>query len=462
MSGLSMTAMAEFPGDRAAGRAAASAPVMVLGMGATGASCARHFAARGVRALFADTRAAPPGRKDIEAAMPDAGLLLGALPDAVPAGVVRLVLSPGVDLGLPLLADARRRGIPVVSDLDLFAAECAAPMIGITGSNGKSTVTAMVGAMLAEEGWQTGVGANFGTPALDLLQPGVRAYVLELSSFQLERSAPLPLAVAALLNLAPDHLDKHGSMAAYAAAKVRIFERCATAVVNRDDAIPATCVPAGVRTISFGLDAPAEGHFGVLGLPGSQHLSFGTERLLAAAELGTTGRHNVANALAALALVHAAGAGLAAPVRALRAFRGLPHRMQVVAVGRGVTWIDDSKATNVAAAVTSIRGLTGPLVLIAGGDGKGQDFAELAAALRGRDAKVLLIGRDRALLARDLGAICPVELSGSLPAAVARARTLATAGTSVLLAPACSSLDMFRSYEERGEIFAREAREAAK
>ncbi len=461
MSGLPMTAIADITGNQPPGRTATAATVLVLGMGATGASCARHFAARGMRAVFADTRAAPPGKQEIEAAMPEAELLLGTVPDSVPAGIGRLVVSPGVDLGLPVLADARRRGIAALSDLDVFAAECTAPMIGITGSNGKSTVTSMVGAMLAEEGWQVGVGANLGTPALDLLQPSMRAYVLELSSFQLERSAPLPFAVAALLNLAPDHLDRHGSMAAYAAAKARIYARCATAVVNRDDASLAACVPAGVPIISFGLDAPAAGHFGLLGPPGDQFLAFGTEMLLAAAELGTTGRHNVANALAALALVHAAGAGFAAPVRALRAFRGLPHRMQVVAVRSGVTWIDDSKATNVAAAVTSIRGLAGPLLLIAGGDAKGQAFAELAAALRGRAATALLIGRDRELLARELGGVCNVELSESLPAAVARARALAAPGSSVLLAPACSSLDMFRSYEERGEIFAREAREGA-
>jgi UDP-N-acetylmuramoylalanine--D-glutamate ligase len=435
--------------------------VLVLGMGVTGASCARYFARRGLGAWFWDTRAAPPGLAAIRAAMPDAGLAAGALPERLPADVTRVVVSPGVDLGLPLLAEARRRGLPVLSDLDLFAAECRAPMLGITGSNGKSTVTTMVGEMLAAAGWPVGVGANLGTPALDLLDPARRAYVLELSSFQLERSEPLPLAAATLLNLAPDHLDRHGSMAAYGAAKGRIYARCTVAVVNRDEPGLARWVPAGTRTLSFGFDAPPAGHFGLVGGAGAEWLARGAERLMPAAELGTTGRHNVANALAALALVDAAGAQLERPLAALRAFRGLAHRMQVVATADGVRWIDDSKATNVAAAVTSIRGVSGPLLLIAGGDGKGQSFDELADALRGRGAVALLIGRDREAMARELVADCAVELCESLPAAVARARALARPGSTVLLAPACSSLDMFSSYEERGRVFARAAREGA-
>jgi UDP-N-acetylmuramoylalanine--D-glutamate ligase len=231
-------------------------------------------------------------------------------------------------------------------------------------------------------------------------------------------------------------------------------------VVNRDEPGLCALVPAGTSTVGFGLDAPPPGHFGVLDSGGRPHLAFGREPLLAIDELGITGRHNVANALAALALVHAAGVAFDAPLRALRDFRGLPHRMQVVARGAGITWIDDSKATNVAAAVTCIGSVSGPLALIAGGDGKGQDFAGLAAALRGREAVALLIGKDRETLARELRAVCAVELCESLPAAVRRARALAAPGWTVLLAPACSSLDMFRSYEERGDVFARAAREA--
>lgn len=455
-----MLAQRKMQNEREPAGAAARHEVLVLGMGATGASCARYFAARGVTAWFADTRATPPGLASIRAAMPAAGLLCGSLPQTVPAGVARVVVSPGVDLDLPLLADARRLGLPLLSDLDLFAAECQAPMIGVTGSNGKSTVTALTGALLAAQGWPVGVGANLGTPALDLLSPAMRAYVLELSSFQLERSEPLPLAAAVLLNVAPDHLDRHGSMAQYAAAKGRIYARCAIAVINRDEPALARFVPAGTPIVSFGLDRPEVGHFGLVTHGGTQWLACGAERLLPADALALTGRHNLSNALAALALCRAAGADPGGALQALRDFRGLPHRMQVVALTEGVTWIDDSKATNVAAAVTSIRSVRDPLVLVAGGDAKGQDFTALAAALQGRGAIAILIGRDRELLWRALRGVCTVELADTLPQAVARARDLARPGHTVLLAPACSSLDMFASFEERGHVFALAARGA--
>ncbi|MCC7258612.1 MAG: UDP-N-acetylmuramoyl-L-alanine--D-glutamate ligase [Gammaproteobacteria bacterium] len=428
--------------------------VLVLGMGATGASVARHLAARGQLAWFADTREAPPGLAAIHAAMAAAGLMPGALPSAVPAGVTQVVVSPGADLDLPVLADARRLGLPVLSDIDLFAQACRAPVLGITGSNGKSTVTSMVGAMLQAAGWQAGVGGNLGTPALDLLDAAARAYVLELSSFQLERSAPLSLQAAVVLNVAPDHLDRHGTMAVYTAAKARIYAACAVAIVNRDEAGLADLVPRGTPVIGYGLGAAPEGDYGLRVGPAGESLARGTEILLPVRELGPTGRHNVSNALAALALAQAAGVERAACLQALRQFRGLPHRCQVVASRDGITWIDDSKATNVAAAVTSIRGVAGPLVLIAGGDGKGQAFDQLAAALRGRDATAILIGRDRDAIARALAGTCTVVLAANLPEAVGQARAAAAPGGSVLLAPACSSLDMFHSYAHRGQVFA--------
>jgi UDP-N-acetylmuramoylalanine--D-glutamate ligase len=435
--------------------------VLVLGMGATGASCARFLAAQGRAAWFADTRAAPPGMAAIRDVMPDAGVMAGNLPRAVPPGVTQVIVSPGVDLDLPLLADAHARGVPVLSDLDVFMSQCRAPVIGVTGSNGKSTVTSMVGEALAGVGWRVGVGGNLGTPALDLLDPAVQAYVLELSSFQLERSAPLQLAAAVVLNVAADHLDKHGDMVAYTAAKARIYARCRMAVVNRDEAAFSALVPAATRTVSFGLDTPRSGQFGIVGREGADWLAFGSEPLLSVAALRTGGRHNVSNALAALALAHCVDAPLPRCLEGLRNFRGLPHRMQVVAMTAGVTWVDDSKATNVAAAVTCIRSVTGALILIAGGDGKGQEFADLAAALRDRDAVALLIGKDREQMARELAGACAVELCATLPSAVARARELARPGHTVLLAPACSSLDMFRNYEHRGQVFAEAIRGGA-
>jgi UDP-N-acetylmuramoylalanine--D-glutamate ligase len=444
--------------DRSHSALDAAPTVLVLGMGVTGASCARFFAARGVTAWFADTRSAPPGVAAIRSAMPGAGCFTASPIPELPASIERVIVSPGVDLDLPVLVAARRRGLPVLSDLDLFAAECRAPLIGITGSNGKSTVTSMVGALLAADGRLVGVGGNLGTPALDLLGPGVRAYVLELSSFQLERSAPLPIAAAVLLNVAADHLDKHGTMAAYTAAKARIYAHCGVAVVNRDEPALAALVPSGTPVLSFGLGKPRDGEFGIVATAAGEALAFGREPIMRVGELRVTGRHNVSNALAALALGHAAGAQFAAMAEGLRSFSGLPHRMQVVSTAGGVTWINDSKATNVAAAVTSIRGVSGPLVLIAGGDGKGQGFEELAAALRGRDCVAILLGQDREQIAAALRGSCAVEMTDTLPAAVARARQIARPGHTVLLAPACSSLDMFRNYEERGEIFAAAAR----
>ncbi|MBL8202184.1 MAG: UDP-N-acetylmuramoyl-L-alanine--D-glutamate ligase [Chromatiales bacterium] len=435
------------PASRAGGVA------LVLGMGSTGVSCARFLAGRGARAIFADTRALPPGMAAIRAAMPGAEVLAGGPPATVPAGVDRVLVSPGVDLRLPVLADARQRGIPVLSDIDLFVAEAAAPITAITGSNGKSTVTSMVGAMLAGAGVPAAVGGNLGTPALELLAPGVRHYVLELSSFQLERSGPVPTASAVVLNITPDHLDIHGDMAAYAAAKSRIYARCGLAVVNRDLPELAALVPPGTPLVGFGLGAPAGQDFGVLERRDGHWLARGTDPLLPVAELPVTGRHNVSNALAALALCSATGVGLHDLLPGLRGYRPLPHRMALVARRNGVAWIDDSKATNVGSAATSIGGVAGPLVLIAGGDGKGASFEAIAAALRGRESAAVLLGRDRELLAAALAGVCPVHLVADMRAAVSKAAELARPGWTVLLAPACSSLDMFRDYAARGMAF---------
>lgn len=426
---------------------------LVLGMGVTGASCARWLAAQGRAALFADTRPAPPALEQIRAALPEAGVITGELPVALPAGVGEVIVSPGVDLELPLLQAARAAGVPVRSDIDLFAAAARAPIVAVTGSNGKSTVTALTGALLAGAGLRAGVGGNLGTPALDLLDERAEAYVLELSSFQLERSAPVPCAAAVLLNISPDHLDIHRDLAAYAAAKARVYLDCGTAVVNRAEPGLWRGLAPGRRRISFGLDRPAGDDFGLAPGPGGEWLAQGGRLLLPAAELVLAGRHNLSNALSALALASALGVDPAATLDALRAFPGLPHRMQVVSRAAGLTWIDDSKATNVGAAVTAIDGTAGALVLIAGGDGKGQDFGALADALRGRDCLALLLGRDRGRLAEALAGSCPVRLVDDLDSAVATALAQAPRGATVLLAPACSSLDMFRDYAERGERF---------
>jgi UDP-N-acetylmuramoylalanine--D-glutamate ligase len=431
----------------------AAGRTLVLGMGATGAACARYLAAAGTPACFADSRAAPPALAVIRALLPSAEVFTGGIPAALPAGVTRVLVSPGVPLNLALLADAAARGVPCESDIDVFARTAAAPVLGITGTNGKSTVTAMTGHLLAAAGAGAAVGGNLGTPALDLLSPDARLYVLELSSFQLERSRPLPLRAATILNITPDHLDLHGSMAAYARAKGRIWLAAEVAVVNRDAPETHGLVRAGATVSSFGLDAPRGDGFGLVERYGAPWLARGATPLLPAAALPVAGRHNVSNALAALALVAAAGVDPVAAAPALRSYVPLPHRMAVVPTTDGITWIDDSKATNTGAAETAIRSVAGPLVLIAGGDAKGATFEGVAAALAGRQAEVVLLGRDRELIAGALAGTCPVHRVDGIAAAVRRARELAVPGTTVLLAPACSSLDMFRDYADRGSQF---------
>lgn len=432
---------------------AARAPALVVGMGGTGASCARFLAAKGVAATFADTRTAPPGLAAIRAVMPGAKVFSAEMPGVLPAEIRWLIVSPGVDLRLPLLDAARARGLPILSDIDLFGSQVTAPVIAITGSNGKSTVTSMLARMLTSAGRRTVAGGNLGTPALDLLDPAVDTYVLELSSFQLERSEPVEAAAAVVLNVTPDHLDIHGDLAAYQAAKARVYLRCDVAVVNRDAPGLEQLVPDGIPTVGFGLGEPAAGDFGIRQQGGTPWLALGGEGLLPVSALQVRGSHNAANALAALALGVAAGADAETLLPGLQAYIPLPHRMALVASLHGIDWLDDSKATNVGAAVTSIGSVAGPLVLVAGGDAKGAHFDSLADALRGRECVVILLGRDRELIATALDGICPVRRVTDMEAAVAEAARVARNGWTVLLAPACSSLDMYRDYGARGDAF---------
>jgi len=421
--------------------------VLVFGTGVTGASCARYFAARGVLAMFADTRLSPPGLPAVLAVMPNAVLHLGGLPAEVPQGIQTIVVSPGLQPDKVLLAAARSAGISVVSDIDLFLAEEAAAVLLITGSNGKSTVTSLLHHLLLDAGISSVAGGNLGLPALDLLSEPHDVAVLELSSFQLERSELPHSRVATVLNFAVDHLDQHGSLEAYRAAKLRIFANCDIAVVNRAE--PAIGAPNAPIVFSFGADAPVDGHWGVV----AGYIHFGATQVMAVEAIPLHGQHNVLNVLAAFAMAHAYGIALPALVAGVKSFRALPHRMQQVPTEDGVVWINDSKATNEAAAAASVRSVLDPLVLIVGGDGKGSDFAELAESLVGRDAHVLVFGKDAILLQAALSTVVPVKQVANLEAAVAAARGKATAGTTVLLAPACSSLDMFSSYAERGERF---------
>ena len=435
--------------------------VMVLGMGDTGAACARYFAQQGLPVAFFDTRSTPPAMAEIQRVMPDAVCYRGSETPELPRTVERLVVSPGIPLDLPLLRKARARGLAIDSDIDLFMQEARAPVVGITGSNGKSTVTAMLAAALRNAGWRVAAGGNLGPPALDLLAADPEVYALELSSFQLERSRLLELAAAALLNLSPDHLDLHGDYSSYVQAKARILSRAQQLVINRDDPALAALLPAGVGVTGFTLGEPSTGDFGLRTHNGREYLACGRALLLGTDELRVAGRHNQANALAALALGAAIGADLANMLGGLREFRGLAHRMQLVASREGVSWINDSKATNVGAAVASIAGVDTPLVLIAGGDAKAADLQPLADCLEGRRVEVVLIGKDREQLAAVLAGVCPCHRADDMNAAVAKAASIADRGWTVLLAPAAASLDMFSNYAARGDAFVQAVRELA-
>jgi UDP-N-acetylmuramoylalanine--D-glutamate ligase len=388
---------------------------------------------------------------------------LGGFDLALLEGAALVVASPGVSLAEPIFAAARARGIDVAGDVELFARAARAPGVAITGTNGKSTVTTLVGRMAARSGLRTAVGGNLGTPALELLETqGTQLYVLELSSFQLEAVQSLRLVGAAVLNVTADHMDRYADMAAYAAAKARIFDHCDTAVVNLDDPWAARMPQPQQRTVGFSLHAGSGARWSIAQRDdGSTWLTRDGDLLLDSAELRLAGLHNVANALAALALGEAAGLGLEPMLAELREFAGLDHRSQWVADIHGVRYVNDSKGTNVGATLAAVAGMPGTLVVIAGGDGKNQDFAPLAAAFAGRVRLALLIGRDAPALAAALESACPTLRCASLEQAVVAAAAAARPGDTVLLSPACASLDMFRDYAHRGEVFAASVRRLA-
>jgi UDP-N-acetylmuramoylalanine--D-glutamate ligase len=436
--------------------------VLVVGLGKSGAATARYLAAAGARLVLTDSRAAPANLDEVRAAVPRGEFHLGAFHAPQPWSEFDCaVVSPGVPLDDPFVAALQRAQVKILGDIELFARAAQAPVVGITGSNGKSTVTTLVGEMAKAAGLRAGIGGNLGLPALDLLDPQLQLYVLELSSFQLETTGSLVLAAATMLNVSPDHLDRHGSVERYTAAKARIYAHAHTAVVNRDDRATHTGAHLARRIVSFGLDAPAEGHYGLIDHQGQRWLAQGTAPLLPLGALKIQGLHNAANALAALALADAAGIARAGSLRALGEFQGLPHRCQWVAEQGGVTWINDSKGTNVGATLAALQGLAGPLVWLGGGQGKGQDFTALRSPLKEKARAAILFGEDAARIERDLGGALPVQRVPDLAAAVEVARRLAQPGDRVLLSPACASLDQFKNYEDRGRQFAALARGAA-
>jgi UDP-N-acetylmuramoylalanine--D-glutamate ligase len=432
---------------------------VVVGLGKTGASCLRYLAKRGIPVSATDTRRTPPGLAELGALAESLDLRLGGFDLSLLDGASQVLMSPGVSLEEPIARAARDRGIEVLGDVELFARNVRAPVIGITGTNGKSTVTSLVARMAAAAGRTVLAGGNLGEPALDLLeQPTPDLYVLELSSFQLETTYSLQLQAAVVLNVTADHLDRYASVAAYALAKSRIFAKAATMVLNADDPRVAAmrgAVDRGgpMHTVTFSIARP-DADFTLLRTGTQTLLARHGEGLLDVSRMKISGLHNAANALAALALGDAVGLPMPKMLDALETFPGLSHRSEWIAEVAGVRYIDDSKGTNVGATIAAVAGMPGPLVMIAGGEGKGQDFTPLAQAFRGKVRHVVLIGKDAPAVAAALAGVCPAETVASMQEAVMLAARVARAGDAVLLSPACASFDMFRDYGHRGDVFA--------
>jgi UDP-N-acetylmuramoylalanine--D-glutamate ligase len=435
---------------------------VIVGLGRTGLSCARYLRARNWRLAVTDTRHTPPEMAGLAALDPMIPVRVGGLDAGLLEGADCVIASPGVSLEEPFFVEARRRGIDIAGDIELFARAADAPVVGITGTNGKSTVTTLVGRMAARAGLRVRVGGNLGEPALDLLgAEATQLYVLELSSFQLDATTSLDLKAATVLNVSPDHLDRYASVQAYADSKARIFARCETAVINLDDPLVVAMPRPGQKTVSFSLRASIGADYAVATRDGEWWLTRRDEALLPVSAMKIKGLHNAANALASLALGDALGLTMSAMLEELSTFTGLPHRSQWVANVDGVTYINDSKGTNVGATIAAVSGMQGPLVMIAGGDGKNQDFAVLADAFRGKVRHTVLIGRDAKAIAAALQGVCTLEMCTSLEDAVRAAAKAAQPGDTVLLSPACASLDMFRDYTHRGAVFTQAVKELA-
>jgi len=433
---------------------------LVVGLGVTGVSCARFLSRAGVPVAVTDSRELPPGLETVQQELPDVALFLGKFDTDAFARAERIVVSPGVSLHEPLLIEARARGVEVIGDIELFARHVSAPVIGITGSNGKSTVTTLLGLMAQQAGRDVRVGGNLGVPALDLIEDDEPdLYVLELSSFQLETVQSLSCFAAVVLNVSPDHMDRYDSPGDYAKSKQKIYLQTRLQVVNRDDRDAAELAHENAPVVGFHLGDPQGNDYGLRCVGDELWIAHGEASLMPVAQLRMPGLHNLSNALAALALGDAAGLPVESMLQTLREFQGLPHRTEWVGEYQGVRWFNDSKATNIGAALAAIKGFEGTLVLIVGGQGKGADFTELAAGLDARIRHIVLLGEAADEIETALQRRIPTSHAADMREAVQLAAACAQSGDTVLLTPACASFDLFRGYQHRGECFVQALRE---
>ena len=428
--------------------------VVIIGLGLTGLSCVDFFLARGVTPRVVDTRMSPPGLDKLPEHLER---YLGGINEAWLLDADLIIASPGIALSHPALAEAAEAGVEIIGDVELFCREARAPIVAITGSNGKSTVTTLVGEMAKAAGWQVGVGGNIGLPALSLLEQPAQLYVLELSSFQLETTYSLAAAAATILNVTEDHMDRYPlGMQQYRAAKLRVYENARVCVVNTEDGLTLPVRGVDDRCISFGVNT---GDYHLDSQQGVTWLWVKGEKVLDTREMKLTGQHNFTNALAALALADAVGLPRASSLEALTRFRGLSHRFNLAHRNKGVDWINDSKATNVGSTEAALKGLnvSGTLWLLLGGDGKSADFSPLQPYLLKDNLKIYCFGRDAA----ELAALRPEvsECRETLQQVMTEIAPQTRQGDMVLLSPACASLDQFKNFEQRGDLFTRLAKE---
>lgn len=435
---------------------------VIVGLGSTGLSCAKYFASLGEKFKVVDSRKNPPGRLELERLMPEVECELGDYCAETFLQAKQLVVSPGVSLLTREIVAARSAGVPITGDIDIFSKRVSAPIIAVTGSNGKSTVVSMLAEILKRAGVNFGLGGNLDgenfKPALDLLSEEKKAlYVLELSSFQLETTECLNAEVVTILNLSEDHMDRYNSLEDYHQAKQRIFNGCKKIVINRDDQYSYPTRELSAPVLDFGFSRPGVNGFGLLDDGGDQYLAYQYEKLISVNELKVFGQHNIANVLAAIALARAVDVDFKYIKKAVAEFSGLPHRCQWVANINGVEFYNDSKGTNVGATIAAIEGLgqriKGHIILIAGGVGKGANFGPLHVAINKWGKEVVLIGQAAAEIAAHLDEDITACFATDMQEAVEIALQHAAAGDAVLLSPACASFDMFENFQQRGTAF---------
>ncbi len=434
--------------------------IAIVGLGATGLSCVRFLTAHGHSLIVLDSRNMPPGAEELKLNYPQVETLYGKLCVETLCAADEIILSPGVPLSHDSIRAANDAGVRIRGDIDLFAEAANAPIVAITGSNGKSTVTTWLGEILSAAGRKVGVGGNLGIPALDLLNDDNELYVLELSSFQLETTHQLNADVCVLLNLSEDHMDRYDDKLQYLRAKQRIFFGAKHIVINADDILSQPLLAEGVKTSFYGLNGPDIGKVSVISEGQDEFIVDGFEKILNTSQLKVKGRHNVSNALAVVALAKAFGVSRESIVKGLSSYNGLAHRCQWVRQLHGVDYFNDSKGTNPGATEVAVKslgeGLSGKVVLIAGGESKGLDMAVLEAPMREFGRAAVLMGADAPLLAEVLEPVVDVFHAESMKDAVERSQQVAQSGDVVLLSPACASFDMFKNFEQRGECFVSE------